>query len=223
MNLYNGKITRRLNMWLRSHIVIPPKRAALEKKDISILCNNCTGGFILHDLGLRFNSPTINMFFHELDFFEFIEHFEYYIDQKLIQIPNPKYDQNAPNYPTAILSGGEYFKDLELHFLHYKNFYEANEKWEIRKKRLQLKNLYVIWTFMGMPEDEELYTRAQNLPVKNKVFFVNHPVNNKKYPDFFYIKGFENQIGTGQLGEFMNLKGERYYDQFDYVKWINNG
>lgn len=29
--------------------------------------------------------------------------------------------------------------------------------------------------------------------------------------------------GTGQLGEFMNIKGERYYDQFDYVEWINNG
>ena len=76
---------------------------------------------------------------------------------------------------------------------------------------------------MGMEQNEELYIRAQNLPVNNKVFFVNHPVDQEKYPDFFYIKGFENQIGTGQLGEFMNLKGERYYDQFDYVGWINNG
>lgn len=55
------------------------------------------------------------------------------------------------------------------------------------------------------------------------MIFVNHPIDNEKYPDFFYIKGFENQIGTGQLSAFVNLKGERYYDQFDYVKWINNG
>lgn len=222
MNFYNGRITRRVNKWLRPRIVTPQKRAALEKKDISILCNNCTGGFILHDLGLRFDSPTINMFFHELDFFDFIEHFDYYMTQQLIQIPNPKYDQNAPDYPVAILNGGG-VKDIELHFLHYKNFDEANEKWEIRKARLHPENLYVIWTFMGMPQDEDIYMRAQNLPVKNKVVFVNHPVNHEKYPDFFYIKGFENQIGTGQLGEFMNLKGERYYDQFDYVEWINNG
>ena len=163
------------------------------------------------------------MFFHGLDFFDFIEHFDYYIAQQLVQIPNPKYDENAPEYPVAILSGGKNFKDLELHFLHYKSFDEANEKWKIRKERLHLENLYVIWTFMGMPKDEDIYIRAQNLPVKNKVFFVNHPVEHEKFPDFFYIKGFENQIGTGQLGEFMNLKGERYYDQFDYVKWINNG
>lgn len=46
------------------------------------------------------------MFFHGLDFFDFIEHFEYYINQKLIEIPNPKYDLNAPDYPVAILPGG---------------------------------------------------------------------------------------------------------------------
>ena len=223
MNIYNGRITRRINKGLRFKFVIPPKRAALEKKEISIFCNNCTGGLILHDLGLRFDSPTVNMFFHELDFFEFIEHFEYYIKQKLIQIPNPKYDPAAPDYPVALLSGGEEYKDLELHFLHYKSFDEAFQKWETRKDRLHRESLYVIWTFMGMPQDEKLYERAQNLPIKNKVIFVNHPVDNEKFPNFFYIRGFEKQIGTGQLAEFMNFKGERYYDQFDYVNWINEG
>ena len=119
--------------------------------------------------------------------------------------------------------GGADYKDIELHFLHYKSFAEANEKWETRKARLHFENLYLIWTFMGMAQDEKIYARAQNLPIANKVIFVNHPIDNEKYPDFFYIKGFENQIGTGQLSAFVNLKGERYYDQFDYVKWINNG
>lgn len=107
--------------------------------------------------------------------------------------------------------------------MHYHSFEEANEKWEKRKARLHMDSLYVIWTFMGMEPNEGQYTRAQNLPVKNKVLFVNHPVDKEKYPDFFYIKGFERQVGTGQLGSFMNLKGERYYDQFEYVDWINRG
>lgn len=118
--------------------------------------------------------------------------------------------------------GGDY-KDIELHFLHYKSFEEANEKWEVRKSRLHPDSLYLIWTFMGIPQEEETYERAQRLPIKNKVLFVNHPVDGKKHPNFFYIKGFENQVGTGQLGEFMNLKGKRYYDQFDFVNWINKG
>lgn len=47
------------------------------------------------------------MFFHNLDFFDFVEHFEYYIKQPLIQIKNPRYDTNASDYPVAILSGGD--------------------------------------------------------------------------------------------------------------------
>lgn len=224
MNLYNNKVTRRINKQLRTRFLVPQKRKKLQNTEVSILCNNCTGGFILHDLGLRFDTPTINMFFHGLDFFEFVEHFEYYIKQPLIQVENPHYDPAAPDYPVAILSGGgSTLKNLELHFLHYKSFEEANEKWEIRKARLHPDSLYVIWTFMGVDKDETLYDRAQSLPVKNKVLFVNHPVDKERYPDFFYIKGFENQIGTGLLSAYMNLKGERYYDQFDYVSWLNRG
>lgn len=103
---YNGKITGRVNKYIRRSIVAPKKRKELRNKDVSILCNNCIGGFILHDLGLRFDTPTINMFFHDLDFFDFVEHFDYYIKQPLVQIKNPKYDKNAPDYPVAILSGG---------------------------------------------------------------------------------------------------------------------
>lgn len=223
MNINNNCITIRWNKWLRKNIIAPKMRTQLQKHEITILCNNCIGGFVLHDLGLRFDTPTINMFFHDLDFFDFVEHFDYYIQQPLIQIQNPQYDTNAPDYPVAILQGGNQYRDLELHFLHYNSFEEANAKWKSRKSRIHPQNMYVIWTFMGMPRDEGLYLRAQNLPIKNKVIFVNHSVEQDKYPDFYYIKGFENQIGTGQLGEFMNLMGKRYYDQFDFVKWINNG
>lgn len=221
MNLYNNKISRRTNKWIRQRFIVPKKRKELQREKVSIICNNCIGGFISHDLGLRFDSPTVNMFFHDLDFFDFVEHFDYYIKQPLVQINNPCYDSDAPNYPVAILPGEGLLKNLELHFLHYSSFEEAKQKWESRKKRLDFDNLYVMWTFVGMNYDEELYERAQNLPVKNKVLFVNHPVDKEKYPSFFYIKGFEKQVGLGLISEFMNLKGERYYDQFDYVKWIN--
>ena len=212
MNLYNNKLTRRTNLWMRRHFIVPQLRAKLSNNDVTILCNNCTAGFVYHDFGMKFKTPTINLFFHGLDFFEFIEHLDYYLHQPLLQIPNPQYDPAAPDYLLAILSGGTDLKDIELHFLHYNFFEKAQEKWEARKKRINPDNLFLIWTFMGMEKDEGLYERTQRLPVKNKVLFVNHPVDHAKYPDFFYIKGFENQICLGQLGEFMDLKGHRYYD-----------
>ena len=74
-----------------------------------------------------------------------------------------------------------------------------------------------------MPYDKELYDRCEALPIKNKVFFVNHPVDTDVFPHFYYIKGFENQIGLGNIMTYMNTKGQRYYDQYDFVKWFNEG
>lgn len=223
MNLYNNKITRRTNKFLRDKVVAVSKRKQLVNNDFSLLCNNCTGGFILHDLGLRFNTPTINMYFHEFDFFDFVENLDYYLEKPLVECENPQYDKNAVDYPVAVLQGDDNHRDLELHFMHYPNFKVANEKWEDRKSRINKDNLFVIWTFKGLGIDEELYKRAQNLPVKNKVIFVNHPVNRDEYPSFYYIKGFENQVGLGLISDYCDLSGHRYYDQFDYVSWFNNG
>ena len=76
---------------------------------------------------------------------------------------------------------------------------------------------------MGFSPDEDLCKRAENLPVKNKVISVNHPVDENKYPSFFYVKVFENEEGVGLTSNYMNLKGERYYDQFDFIRWLNEG
>ena len=72
--------------------------------------------------------------------------------------------------------------------------------------------MFVIWTFVGMQKEEKLYQRSQNLPVKNKVVFVNYLVDYVKYPSFVYIKGFANQIGLGLISQFMNLKDKGSYD-----------
>lgn len=63
MNLYNNFITKRTNDFIRSNVILPKMRKKLLKKNITIISNNCTGGFVYHDLGLRFNSPTINLAF----------------------------------------------------------------------------------------------------------------------------------------------------------------
>lgn len=222
MDIRNRNIGLRLNRQLRK-IIAGRMKKSIKNDTFTIICNNCLGGFLYHDMGLRFNTPTINMFFHSLDFFDFVEHFDYYIENPLIQIPNPHYDKNDIDYPVAVLKGEDGLRDLELHFSHYKTFEEANSKWEARKKRINKDNMFVIFTFYGIRKDIDLYKRAQNLPVKNKLFFVNHPIDRVEYPSFFYIKGFENQVGVGQVGSFQNLMGKRYYDQFDFVKWFNSG
>ena len=47
-------------------------RRLLHNKDATIFSCNCTGGVMLHDLGLKFNTPTVNFFFHADDYLKLI-------------------------------------------------------------------------------------------------------------------------------------------------------
>ena len=136
---YNTKVIGRINKYIRFHFIIPKMKKKLINRNFTILCNNCIGGIIYHDLDLQFKSPTINMFFHSLDFLEYIEHFEYYQNLPLVKIDNPGYLDNASDYPVAVLKGNQEFKDLELHFLHYHSFKEAESAWKKGQRELNRK------------------------------------------------------------------------------------
>ena len=73
MNLYNNTVTYRFNKFIREHFILPQMRKRLKNKKISILCNNCIGGIVSLELGLRFNSPTVNLYFENDDFFSFLK------------------------------------------------------------------------------------------------------------------------------------------------------
>ena len=59
-------------------------------------------------------------------------------------------------------------------------------------------------------------------PFENKVFFVNKPVNQTRFPHVHYIKGFENSQYLGQLLDYTGSFGRRFYDQYDFVSWFNS-
>lgn len=216
MNLYNNKITRRINDTIRDFLILPIKRKQLTNKDFTLVCNNCNGGVITHDLGLQFKSPTVNLFFPQTGFFDFIENMEYYLEQSIVEVK----DDNVA-YPIGKIYGGEKHPDIEVHFMHYDNFECAIEKWNARKKRINKENIFIMWTFFG-DTWEDLFERFEALPYKNKVAFVNNDYG-KKYSSLYYIKGFEKEKGLGVLSLYQNLFGKKYYDQFDYVKWFNTG
>lgn len=105
MNIYNNKITRRWNNLMRKLFIQPLLQRRLKNTDFSLIANNCTGGFIYHDLGLQFKSPTINMFFCLDTYFDFIEHLDEYLSQKLAVCANPIVTP-AFDYPVMNLGGG---------------------------------------------------------------------------------------------------------------------
>ena len=211
LSKYNAKFALRINRFFRAGRN-RNNRKRLTNTDFSLLCNNCNGGIITHDLGQQFRSPTVNMYFYSDHFFRFCENLEYYIAQPLVPCENPKHVPEI-DYPVCSLG------DLELHFLHYHSFEEAREKWQTRSARLNRDNLFVMWTFLG-GTDEGMLARFERLPFKNKVAFTEREF--EQYPSAYCIRGFEEK-GLGVLTLFCGIQGRRVIDQFDYVKWLNEG
>lgn len=170
----------------------------------TLICSNCTGGFLYHWLGLRFNSPFINLYLSDSDFVKAMQNFDAFIETKIIKDFNSTF-----SYPVGIGYDG-----IKIHFMHYKSFTEAVEVWEKRKKRIDRNNMGIMLTNWG--GRESVIYDFEKLPFKHKVAFVNKEIPGTK--STFVIKGKNDMLNLHRT-QFIN--GKRYIDQFDYVNFIN--
>lgn len=170
----------------------------------TLICSNCTGGFLYHWLGLRFNSPFINLYLSDSDFVKAMQNFDAFIETKIIKDFNSTF-----SYPVGIGYDG-----IKIHFMHYKSFTEAVEVWEKRKKRIDRNNMGIMLTNWG--GGESVIFDFEKLPFKHKVAFVNKEIPGTK--STFVIKGKNDMLNLHRT-QFIN--GKRYIDQFDYVNFIN--
>lgn len=186
-------------------------RARLKNPDVSIISMNCTGGILYHDLGLRFNSPTINLYFPAEDFIKFCENMPYYLSlDQMTECLDPVI-KGSRIYPVA------YLGDIKLFLVHYASVPEAQQKWNERKSRIQSDNIVIIATDRdGMTK--ELKNRFEKLPYP-KVMFIHKP--DEQHPNCFYLPGYENETSVGIITDPAGWQGFRPIDQFDYVSLFN--
>ena len=182
----------------------------LKTKDFSIISNNCYAGIVYQYLGLKYNTPTIGLFFYAAEYIKFLENFNHYIHCSLSFI-----DTNKSRYYKQLCKSGYenviigILEDVEIVFLHYQSREEAKNKWEKRCKRLS-KN--IIFKF----NDQNLCTietikKFDELPYKHKIFFSSKQYKNiksciwiEKYKKMKYIK--EDYYS-----------GHKYFNIIDYV------
>lgn len=186
-------------------------KSQLQNHGMTVISANCVGAFILHDLNEPFNSPFVNLYLSPKDFIRYLQNMAFYQQQPL------EFIASSQNYPVGKLA------DIKIHFMHYHSEQEAKEKWLARSARINPDNLFIVMTDKDGAQGiayEDLVAFDQ-LPFKNKVVFTHKP-----YPELksaFYIKGFEQQNQVGDLFTFSGWNGVKYYDQFDYIKWFNQG
>ncbi len=187
------------------------ERLTSRGKTASIISMNCVGGILYHDLGLKFLSPTINLYMVAQDFIKFCENLEYYLSiDEFVECEDTRIGEHD-KCPVAKLG------DLTLYLVHYSSVKQAQDKWNERKKRVNFENIAIVCCEReGM--NDEIKNRFENLPYK-KVMFTHLP--DEKHKSCYYIKGYENEdsVGIVTLGE--NADGLRPVDQFDYVEFLN--
>lgn len=195
---------------IRSALRLPlnwKNKRRLTNRDFSIISANCVGGTILHELGQRFDTPTINLYFSAGDFLKFSSNLEAYIHCELTEIDSPE------AFPVGKLG------DLTLHFVHYRTFNEAKEKWESRCKRIHWDNLY----FIMVDRDgctEEIIEAFDRLPYVNKTLLTYKERPGVKCAR--YIKGTEDEGKIRDLCEYVTkFSGRRWVDRWDYVSFLN--
>ena len=103
--------------------------------------------------------------------------------------------------------------DEEFVFLHYSSFEEAFDKWERRKKRVNLKNSLLKFNDQNLFEKGD-YDKFAKLPYENKVFFTaNRQFKDK--PNCVFFKEYE-------LDGFVkdDIKSSKKY--FNVKKFLNS-
>lgn len=180
---------------------------------LSIVCNNCTGGIILHDLGLRFNTPTINtLFFNFDDFYYFVQHIEVFAKKELLELKH-----NTKEYPIGYL---EYDgRIIQIGLVHYSTFDEGKSKWEERFKRIDYNNLFIIWE--GKEIDREELESFKEIKYPKQVYSLDIDDFSKLYP--FYVGHIMYKSWfPGKILEYKHLLSlKRYLDDFNYIKFLN--
>lgn len=188
-------------------------RKELYNNDFTLLAPNCMAGILLHDLGLRFLTPTVNLMMTQTDFLVFALHLDEYLQGELSFFEDP--DESCP---CAHLKYND-LPEITVFFTHYKSAEEAEQKWRERTERINRDNLFVFI------EERDGITRSdleklKQIPARGVLAFTCND-----YPDLPYcvfIRKYHKNQEVGNILAKNILDDSREYEHyFDFVKWFN--
>ena len=202
-----------IRLWIQQccrRLWIQPRlRKKLTNHDFSIISSNCNGGVLTSDLGVRFNSPTVNLSMSPGDFLKLVSDLPFYMNGELKEVKDTGRD-----YPVGMLN-----EEIRIDFIHEKSFRDAKEKWERRKQRIHYGNLFLMMTDRDGCTDE-MMQQFDALPYAHKLIFTA-----KAHPDLkcaVWCSEYAEEKEVPILTAYRNLRGERLYERyFDFVHWLN--
>ncbi len=145
----------------------------LIKNPVTIIADDCWGGYVYHYLGLEFSSPLINTLWDKAEYARFIQNPLFYLETELSMVREG--DLKAGIYPVGRLGAqGDY---VEVLFVHCVSFEEAKQQWDRRRKRINTENLFVKMGFSMSDPNVESYIKAFTQCRYKKSLFYNGDEN----------------------------------------------
>ena len=188
-------------------------RKRLKNSEFSIISSDCFGAMVYHNLGQRFNSPTINLCFSQEDFYQFVLHLKDYLAAELVEI-----EDKTVTYPVGSLTYDD--RTIRINFMHYHSFEEAKRKWDERKQRVDFSNIY-IFQVVSQGLTQEYLDRFSALPYRHKLLIAhsnNYTCDCMVTHDIFQ----KRKKNWGIMLKYKSpLSSSRYMDDIDYVSFLN--
>lgn len=156
----------------------------LIREPVTILSDDCWGGYVYHELLLQFTSPLINIFWQKDSYCKFIQDPLYYFGQPLEL--HTEGDLRGNIYPVGQI--GEKERRIRLEFVHAPNFKEAEGLWEKRKRRINKDRIFVKIGIDAIDENKEEYLKAfEKVPFPKICFYSGETA----VKNVVYLKRFE--------------------------------
>ena len=106
-------------------------RIKLVNGNFTIFACNCSAGCMYHDLGLRFDSPTINLYIYPEHYIQLLKDPIYYFNKNIKFLS--KENKKEP-FPVGTIGDGE--RKITIFFNHYNSEEDALNKWNDRVTRI---------------------------------------------------------------------------------------
>ena len=190
-------------------------------QDFTLISRDCVGGVLYHQLGLRFLTPTINLFLSPDDFNYFCLNIGDYISGELKEMKEKDVD-----YPVGLLypnKKSSIIRPIRIDFMHYDSFKVAKEKWVERSKRINWNNIYVVSTFCYSKEvdtySDKLVKDWNNIKYKKVLLTDKH----YGFDDEFIINKPEecNEYAWLLCSRESNQSWKKVFNDFDFIKFLH--
>ena len=111
-------------------------RLMLDASSLCVVSNDCWAGELYQWFGRPYDTPFIGLFLMGSDYARLVSDLDHYLGKPLRFVSlsrwSPELLDQPVNYPVGMLD------DIEIHFMHYRDEFEAALKWHRRLERFDL-------------------------------------------------------------------------------------